>query len=120
MSSERDPLWDALKEMSKDNKARRIEKNLSALDKFINALNEKGIEFREAGYSLLFREPGKPKVDYYYSKGNWRVNDKKYRGGFLMMYGGWKNFLKWYEKQAWPQQFLKTLTIKRMIWKRKN
>jgi len=100
VSNERDPIWDALKEMSKDNKAKRIEKTLSALDEFIEALKKSGIQCEAKSYSILFREVGKPKVDFYYTKGNWRVNDKKYKGGFRMMYGGWRNFLKWYQNQS--------------------
>jgi hypothetical protein len=40
----------------------------------------------------LFREDGKPKVDFYPSTGRWRCNNRTYSGGA-------KAFLTWYKKQ---------------------
>jgi hypothetical protein len=94
----RDPLYDMLKELSKEKKAKRIERNLSKLDDFKKELETRGIQFEEKPHCLMFREPGKPKVDYYQHKGNWRINDKKYEGNFKMVYGGPDKFLNWYDK----------------------
>lgn len=46
------------------------------------------------GETLVFREPGKPAVDFYPSTGRWRVAGvtKTFRGGA-------ESFLRWYEKQ---------------------
>lgn len=59
------------------------------------ALNESGINYRAAGpETFLFREPGKPAVDFYPSTGRWRtpINGRTYRGGA-------KAFISWYKKQ---------------------
>lgn len=47
------------------------------------------------GETVLFREPGKPKVDFYPSTGRWRIvgsQSKTFRGGA-------ESFLRWYAKQ---------------------
>jgi hypothetical protein len=48
------------------------------------------------GESLVFREPGKPKVDFYPSTGRWRVVSGQGRtmGGHAM------KFLEWYAEQT--------------------
>lgn len=94
MSGDRDPIWDCLKEMSKDNKRKRIESNERKLPEFIKALSEKQISYKDNGQIIMFREPNKPKVDFYRTKGNWRLPVKG-----KMMYGGWRKFLDWYERQ---------------------
>ena len=43
---------------------------------------------------LLFRENGKPKVDFYPHTGRWRVPDKN-----ELRSGGAEDFLNWYDKQ---------------------
>lgn len=57
------------------------------------ALTASGLPFRETncGESILFREPGKPKVDFFPSTGRWRVAGvkKTFRGGA-------KAFVRWY------------------------
>lgn len=48
------------------------------------------------GETLLFRQPGKPKVDFYPSTGRWRIvgaTSKTFSGGA-------QSFLNWYAKQA--------------------
>jgi hypothetical protein len=47
-----------------------------------------------AGETLLFREPGKPKVDFYPSTGRWRVVGDP--TNTRTMGGGAEKFLKWY------------------------
>lgn len=57
-------------------------------------LNNSGIKYKVASEeAYLFREDGKPKVDFYPSTGRWRV-----AGGKINHRGGAKAFLKWYEK----------------------
>ncbi|MFA5424796.1 MAG: hypothetical protein WC374_13160 [Phycisphaerae bacterium] len=41
---------------------------------------------------VLFRESGKPKVDFYPSTGRWKVGNQIYSGGA-------QSFLNWYNKQ---------------------
>lgn len=64
--------------------------------KNMDTLNASGLTFKETNYgeTLLFRELGKPKVDFYPSTGRWRVAgmSKTFRGGAEV-------FLRWYEKQ---------------------
>lgn len=58
-------------------------------------LNESGVVFRVASHeSYLFRQEGKPKVDFYPSTGRWRDvgTGKTYRGGA-------QAFVGWYKKQ---------------------
>lgn len=76
-----------------DSKAFRKQKNLDEVDDFKKALVKKGIGFKDNGQIIMFRNSGKPKVDFYPTKGTWTVPAKKayYRGG-------WKSFIKWYEK----------------------
>lgn len=52
------------------------------------------LTIKSGGESILFRESGKPKVDFYPSTGRWRVAGKKetFRGGA-------ESFLRWYAKQ---------------------
>lgn len=59
--------------------------------------DEGGLVFAvtNAGETLLFRERGKPKVDFYPSTGRWRIpNSKKTYSG------GAESFLRWYAKQS--------------------
>lgn len=43
----------------------------------------------------IFREPGKPKVDYYYSRNKWRVAGKR-----KIFSGDFNSFENWYNKQT--------------------
>jgi hypothetical protein len=57
-----------------------------------------GLDFvaTNGGETFLFREPGKPKVDFYPSTGRWRIvgaTRKTFKGGA-------RSFLNWYAKQA--------------------
>jgi hypothetical protein len=51
--------------------------------------------FTNNGECVLFREPGKPKVDFYPSTGRWRTVGKNAR----TMGGQAKAFLVWYANQ---------------------
>ncbi len=64
--------------------------------KNMKALTASRIPFKETngGESILFRDPGKPKVDFYPSTGRWRdVSNNKTHSG-----GGAK-FIAWYQTQ---------------------
>lgn len=52
-----------------------------------------GVEYIDRGETLLFRLPGKPKVDFYPSTGRWRLvqENKTYSGGA-------EKFLKFLER----------------------
>lgn len=60
-------------------------------------LNESGLSFKSVNYgeSLVFREAGKPKVDFFPSTGRWRIPDKN-----QTFRGGAEAFLSWYAKQT--------------------
>lgn len=59
------------------------------------ALDKSGIPYRKASEeTILFRQPGKPKVDFYPSTGRWRV-----AGQSQTMRGGAAALLAWYNKQ---------------------
>lgn len=55
-------------------------------------LNFKAVNFEE---TVLIREPGKPKVDFFPSSGRWRV-----AGVARTFQGGAQSFLDWYRKQG--------------------
>jgi hypothetical protein len=59
------------------------------------ALNASSVVFTTTNYgeTLLFREPGKPKVDFYPSTGRWRVAGVK-----KTFSGGAQRFLGWYKR----------------------
>jgi len=61
------------------------------------ALEASGVQFTSsnAGETLLFREEGKPKIDFYPSTGRWCVANKKEQ----IYSGGAQRFLCWYRQQ---------------------
>lgn len=77
-------------------KAHKQQQHADRNQKNMAALNASGHKFTETNYgeTILFREPGKPKVDFYPSTGRWRVAgmSKTFRGGAEV-------FLRWYAKQ---------------------
>jgi len=77
-----------LKQMAAERRRNRLDLNWSVLD-------ECGIPFEERASSVLFREPGKPKCDFYPGTGRWRVagDTRTYRGGA-------RKFLDWYRAQC--------------------
>jgi hypothetical protein len=79
--------FNALKEYNGMKKDKRLELNRHIIE------NATGIKYSvSANNTLLFREAGKPKVDFYLSTGRWKVNNRAMKGGALA-------FLKWYNKQ---------------------
>jgi hypothetical protein len=61
----------------------------------MDVLNQSGIPFtsKNFGEHLMFRERGKPKVDFYPSTGRWKVTGKGITGGHA------ERFLEWYRQQ---------------------
>lgn len=55
------------------------------------------LTIKSGGEVILFREPGKPKVDFYPSTGRWRVVGN---GSQRPLRGGAEAFLNWYAKQS--------------------
>ncbi len=83
-------------------KAKRT-KNLAA---YLELLTASSVPFTitNHGQTLLFREFGKPPVDFYPSTGKWRVaqpSSKTYSGGG-------KAFLSWYAKQYLTRKTVET------------
>jgi hypothetical protein len=60
-------------------------------EKNLKILHQSGATFTDAGGgTLLFREQGYPKVDFYPSTGRWKCGDRVFSGGadaFLTWYG---------------------------------
>lgn len=77
-------------------KSHRQERHADWKQRNLAVLNASGVIFTTTNYgeTLLFREAGKPKADFYPSTGRWRVAGltKTFRGGA-------EAFLRWYEKQ---------------------
>ncbi|HEY4611373.1 MAG TPA: hypothetical protein VII11_00140 [Bacteroidota bacterium] len=59
-------------------------------------IDETKIAYEDKGEALLFREQGKPKIDFYPSTGRWKVFGRK--GNYTMMRGGAKAFIVWYQR----------------------
>lgn len=87
---------EALRAMSDINREERRERHAQwreenmALLRADGALDRPGVELRPE--AVLFREHGKPKVDFYASTGRWRAHGRTFRGGA-------KKFLAWYATQ---------------------
>lgn len=59
-------------------------------------LEASGIPFTSTnnGEALLFREWGRPRIDFYPSTGKWRVDNVRTYGGHAT------KFLQWYKEQS--------------------
>lgn len=69
------------------------------------ALQASGVPFERRPESCLFRQPGKPKVDFYPSTGRWREvgaprAEKLIHAEGVTFRGGAVAFLKWYARQS--------------------
>ena len=80
----------ALRDCRKDRHAEWHAKNMTAL-------RASGLRFVERETAVLFREVGKPRVDFYPHTGRWRVVGV---GKTKTMRGGAKAFLAWYSRQG--------------------
>ena len=82
-------------EIFREMKADRQDRHRTYWAKNMSALEKSGLEFRVANREcVLFRETGKPSVDFYPSTGRYRVNGGKARSGSA------ERFINWYEKQT--------------------
>lgn len=87
MAGDMRDVWDAFKEDARERREDRIEKNMAAIE-------ASGLDYEERPSALLFRNPGKPKVDFYPGTGRWVVCGAK-----RARRGGADAFLSWYAKQ---------------------
>lgn len=88
--SEQTDYFRAIQQHRRDEHANQKEENTKAIA-------ASGLKFKStnSGECLCFREPGKPKVDFYPSSGRWRdvgVSKRNYSGGA-------QKFLDWYAAQ---------------------
>lgn len=89
-SDDDDDLASDYRAMKEERKERHAEWNKINTE----TINKSGIPYRLAGgQTMLFREPGKPRVDFYPSTGRWRVNGQR------AVSGGARKFLDWYKQQ---------------------
>jgi hypothetical protein len=89
MSEETVEVYRAMDDARRDRRQAWRRENLRVLDRAglltrCRSANE--------GESLLFREAGKPKVDFFPSSGLWRAHNQTFRGGG-------RAFAQWYKKQ---------------------
>lgn len=75
-------------------RAMRQKKHAAWKEGNLEILRLSGIPFVERPEACLFREDGKPLVDFYPSTGRWRVI-----GGVGSFRGGARAFLGWYAKR---------------------
>lgn len=85
-------IFRELKEVKKEQRQYRYEKNLEILKN-----HSSKIKYKHKHTVCLFREKGKPLVDFYPHTGRWKVVGKENTGHVYR--GGAKPFLNWYEKQ---------------------
>lgn len=78
-------MWRQIRHEKQQRHASNYERNRAILD-------AAGISYTDKGETLLFREAGKPKVNFYPSTGRWHADKRLYDGGA-------KAFLSWYAKQ---------------------
>lgn len=78
-------------------RAERKDKHLAWKEANLAILRASGVPLVGREEACLFREDGKPRVDFYPSTGRWRVvgdgRNKTFRGGAAA-------FLKWYAKRS--------------------
>lgn len=78
-----------MKLMKQERKLKRYEKNISIL-----VADNIRYEIRNSGNTLLIREEGKPKIDFYPSTGRFKIGSNFYTGGateLLKYYKGEKH-----------------------------
>ena len=79
---------ETFRDMAEQRKARHKQWNAHNRQVLVEA----NMIFTDKGETLLFRESGKPQVDFYPSTGRWKVDG-------IMYSGGAKRFLEWYQAQ---------------------
>ncbi len=83
---------ETLKAMDEINREERRERHAQWYRENMEILRASGLRFEERATAMLFREPGKPRVDFYPHTGRWRAHGWTFKGGA-------KAFLAWYAKQ---------------------
>lgn len=98
-----DDIWADGEDIEALRAAQKAERKAREKAHRTRVLAESGLKFTSSndGENLMFREPGKPKVDFYPSSGRWKVAGI---GGGKVMEGGVKVFLDWYAKQTGPKK----------------
>lgn len=88
-------IWRVVRAQTRAKRRDNRVKNLALLEK-------SGVPFTltNHGEDTLFREPGKPPVNFWLSTGKWRIT----LPGGKTMSGGAKAFLGWYRKQSLNQK----------------
>ena len=76
-------IYNAMRQDRQRRHWNNYEKNLEIIN---------GMNFELKDTVCLFREPGKPKVDFYPHTGKWKANNR-------MFHGGGRSFVNWYNKQ---------------------
>ena len=101
-----------LPEYWKDVNAHDSQRRYDNEERNLKMLEESGVEFKliKANSTVLLREKGKPKVDFYITKNKWKVNTKnkwnvntKTKNGKTWrqnMHGDATSFINWYRKQT--------------------
>lgn len=82
-----------MKEFWKEQRIRKKRRHISWAFRNRGILEKSGLIYEDKGETLLFREKGLPKVDFYPSTGRWKCEDAFYSGGASA-------FIIWYEKLA--------------------
>lgn len=77
-----------MNDLRKDRHAKMFDYNMRVLNDLQGQID---FDFKDT--VCLFRERGKPKVDFYPHTGRWKVMNKVYSGGV-------QSFLNWYRKQG--------------------
>lgn len=84
-------IFGAMKEHRREERLSTLERNMEIL--FESEFNfPRRFDYRKADRVVLFREKGKPAVNFYPSGNSWVVNNRK-------KHGDAKAFLEWYRKQ---------------------
>lgn len=85
--------YDVLRDERRERHAAWHVTNMQVLQ---NAASRGDVTFTVRETAVLFREPGKPKVDFYPGTGRWRIPGRPAKETFR---GGALAFLVWYVKQ---------------------
>lgn len=96
MPSDTVEAFGAMRELRQARHAEWFEKNMAAL-RAAGLLARDRVELRST--AILFREFGRPRVDFYPHTGRWRIVGAP-GGSQRPMRGGAEAFIRWYAKQG--------------------
>ncbi len=88
--------WDGLGESVR---AERQDRHAQWFEQNMAVLRASGLRFSVRPTAVLFREKGKPRVDFYPHTGRWRIVGAP-NGPTRPLRGGANAFLAWYAKQG--------------------